>query len=117
VKGGDVRLRLGLRSTWFRVGVLALAKPEGPVAAGGQLTLNGLARGLAGVSLEQRAPNEAWKPLAKVKAGAGGAFAIAVKPTATNTLYRLAFGTTVRSTPIRVVVSHTAADGAMLGER
>jgi stage II sporulation protein D len=117
VKGGDVRLRLGLRSTWFRVGVLALAKPEGPVAAGGQLTLNGLARGLSGVSLEQRAPNEAWKPFAKVKAGAGGAFAIAVKPTATNTLYRLAFGTTVRSTPIRVVVSHTAADGAMLGER
>ena len=114
VKGGDVRHLLGLRSTWFRVGALALAKPEGPVAPGGQLTLNGLARGLSGVSLEQRAPDESWKPVAKVKPGGGGGFAIAVKPAAT-TQYRLAFGTIVRSTPIRVVVSQTAADGAMLG--
>ncbi len=116
VKGGDVRRLLGLRSTWFRVGVLALAKPEAPVAPGGQLTLNGLARGLSGVSLEQRAPNEGWKPVAKVKPASGGAFAIVVKPAAT-TLYRLAFGTTARSTPIRAVVSQTTADGAMLGER
>ena len=73
----------------------------------------GIARGLAGVTLEQRAPGEGWAPLVKVKPGAGGAFAAAVKPTAT-TEYRLAYGTTARSTPIRVVVAHTNGQGGML---
>ncbi len=113
VTSGDVRRLLGLRSTWFRVGVLTLAQPAAPVAVGGQITLTGIARGLTGTSLEQKAPGQAWAPLAKVKPGAGGAFAIAVKPTAT-TLYRLAYGTTVRSTPIRVSVSGPQAQGTMV---
>jgi hypothetical protein len=109
IKGGDVRRLLGLRSTWFRVGVLALSRPEAPLELGHQLTLPGIARGLAGVTLEQQAPGEAWKPLAKVKPRADGAFAVAVKPTAT-TLYRLAYGT-ARSTPVRVVVTHSPSHG------
>jgi stage II sporulation protein D len=112
VTGADVRRLLGLRSTWFRVGALALAPPEGAVAPGGQLTLNGLARGLAGVVLEQKPPGESWKPLATVKPTAGGGFAIAVQPTAT-TLYRLAFRT-ARSATIRVAVSPPAATSGML---
>jgi stage II sporulation protein D len=112
IKGGDVRRLLDLRSTWFRIGVLALARPEAPVAPGGQLTLTGIARGLAGVTLEQQAPGETWKPVAKVKSAPSGAFAVAVKPTAT-TLYRLAYGTT-RSTAVRVVVSHSTAQRAMV---
>ena len=115
VSGADVRRLLGLRSTWFRVGVLTLATPEAPVAAGGQLTLTGLARGVTGTTLEQRAPGEGWTPLAKVKPNATGLFAIAVKPTGT-TLYRLAYGTTIRSTPIRVSVSGMQAQGTMVGE-
>jgi stage II sporulation protein D len=112
VAGGDVRRLLGLRSTWFRVGMLALARPEAPLEPGRKLTLTGIARGLAGVALEQRAPGEAWKPLVKVKARPGGAFAVAVKPAAT-TSYRLAAGT-ARSTPVRVVVSHSTAPSGML---
>ena len=115
VKGADVRTRLGLRSTWFRVGALALAPPEGPVPPGGQLTLNGLARGLAGVVLEQKLAGESWKPFADVKPAAGGGFAIAVQPTAT-TLYRLAFRT-ARSASIRVTVSTSAATSGMLRRR
>jgi stage II sporulation protein D len=115
VKGADVRTRLGLRSTWFRVGALALAPPEGPVPPGGQLTLNGLARGLAGVVLEQKPAGEGWKPFASVKPTAGGGFAIAVQPAAT-TLYRLAFRT-ARSASIRVTVSTSAAPSGMLGRR
>jgi stage II sporulation protein D len=111
VNGGDVRRLLGLRSTWFRVGVLTLAKPDAPLALGGQLTLTGIARGLAGVVLEERPAGAAWRPLAKVKAGAGGGFAVAVKPEAT-TFYRLAFGT-VRSATIRVTVSPSAASDGM----
>jgi SpoIID/LytB domain protein len=116
ITGGDSRFRLGLRSTWYRVGMLALAKPSTPVAPGGQLTLNGIARGLSGVTLEQRAAGAGWQSLAKVKPGVGGAFAIVVKPEAA-TLYRLAYGPTVRSTAIRVVVSQTAASHGMLRAR
>ena len=113
VKGGDVRLRLGLRSTWFRVGVLALSRPEAPLEPGHQLTLSGIARGLSGATLEERSSSAAWTPVAKVKPGAGGAFAVPVSPPVT-TEYRLAYGSTARSTPIRVVVSHSTAKGGML---
>jgi SpoIID/LytB domain protein len=112
VKGGDVRFRLGLRSTWFRIGMLALARPEAPLEPGHQLTMSGIARGLAGVTLEQRTPGKPWAPLAKVKPGAAGAFAVAVKPDVT-TQYRLAAGT-ARSAVVRVVVAHTAAQGGIL---
>jgi stage II sporulation protein D len=112
VKAGDVRRLLDLRSTWFRVGALALARPEAPLEPGHQLTLPGVARGLSGVTLEQRAPGSPWAPLAKVKPGAGGAFAVVVKPDVT-TEYRLAAGT-ARSAVVRVVVAHTTAQGGML---
>jgi stage II sporulation protein D len=112
VKAGDVRRLLRLRSTWFRVGTLALARPEAPVEPGHQLTLPGIARGLTGVTLEQRAAGGPWAPLAKVKPNAGGAFAVAVKPDVT-TQYRLAAGT-ARSEVVRVVVAHPPAQSAML---
>ena len=112
VNGGDVRRLLGLRSTWFRVGVLALGRPEAPLEPGHQLTLPGIARGLAGVTLEQRTPGSPWAPLAKVKPNGRGAFAVAVKPEVT-TQYRLAAGT-ARSAVVRVVVAHTTAQRGML---
>jgi stage II sporulation protein D len=112
VNGGDVRRLLGLRSTWFRVGVLALGRPEAPLEPGHQLTLPGIARGLAGVTLEQRTPGTPWAPLAKVKPNGRGAFAVAVKPEVT-TQYRLAAGT-ARSAVVRVVVAHTTAQRGML---
>ena len=112
VKAGDVRRLLRLRSTWFRVGTLALARPEAPLEPGHQLTLPGIARGLTGVTLEQRAAGGPWAPLAKVKPNAVGAFAVAVKPDVT-TQYRLAAGT-ARSEVVRVVVAHPPAQSAML---
>jgi stage II sporulation protein D len=113
IPGADVRRLLELRSTWFRVGALALARPEGPLEPGHQLTVSGIARGLTGVTLEQRAPGTTWTPLVRVKPGVGGAFAAAVRPTAT-TEYRLAYGITARSAPIRVVVAHSTARGGIL---
>ena len=112
VNAGDVRRLMGLRSTWFRVGVLALARPEAPLEPGHQLTLPGIARGLAGVTLEARTPGAPWAPLAKVKPNARGAFAVAIKPEVT-TQYRLAAGT-ARSAVVRVVVAHTNARRGML---
>jgi stage II sporulation protein D len=112
VKGGDVRRLLGLRSTWFRVGMLALARPDAPLEPGHQLTLSGIARALTGVTLEQQPTGQGWAPLAPVKPNSSGSFAVAVKP-GTTTRYRLAAGT-ARSTPIRVVVSHSPAQGGKL---
>jgi stage II sporulation protein D len=101
VPGDVVRTKLGLRSTWFRVGVLALEPPEGPLEYGGRLKLKGIVRGSAQVSLEQRVSKTIWEPAARVKPGAGGVVSVAVRPLVT-TDYRLAvassklFGRTVR---------------------
>ena len=45
VPGEVVRTTLGLRSTWFRVGVLGIEPPAAPVEYGATTKLTGLARG------------------------------------------------------------------------
>ena len=102
VRGDDVRTKLGLRSTWFRVGALALQKPARPVETGGAVTLAGLARGLT-ATLEAKPYGGQWAPVGAVKPGAGGAVATRVKP-AISTEYRLASGN-VRTPPARVLVA------------
>jgi stage II sporulation protein D len=103
VPATEVRRRLGLRSTWFRVGVLALEPLAKPVVYGGRARLAGSVRGLANVTLEQRAGTAAWETAGELKPGADGRFALAVKPLSTVD-YRLASGT-VRGTPVRVGVA------------
>lgn len=100
--GGEVRTRLGLRSTWFRVGVLSLTKPATPVTYGAAATLAGTVRGLA-ATLEAKPAGGAWAAVGTVKGGAGGALATAVKPTV-STEYRLAAGA-VRTGHVRVLVA------------
>ena len=56
----DVRARLGLRSSTFRLGTLRLAAPAGKVAPGSQLRLTGTARDVDRPRLEKRAPGGAW---------------------------------------------------------
>jgi stage II sporulation protein D len=106
LRGSDVRRALGLRSTWFRVGVLALPVPAKPLAYGAAAKLTGTARGLAKVALEQQS-GTSWKAVANVQPVSGGAFTISVRPTAT-TQYRLAAGT-ARTAPTRVRVSPQVA--------
>ena len=102
VRGGDVRTKLGLRSTWFRVGALALQKPVRPIETGGAVTLAGTARGLT-ATLEAKPYGGQWAAVGGVKPGTGGAVATQVKPTI-STEYRLASGS-VRTPPARVLVS------------
>jgi stage II sporulation protein D len=90
VRGGDFRRALDLRSTWFRIGVLALPTPAKPLAYGAAGKLNGTARGLAKPVLEQL-KGTTWTPAGSVQAQANGSFAITVRP-ATTTRYRLASG-------------------------
>ncbi|HZS25414.1 MAG TPA: SpoIID/LytB domain-containing protein [Gaiellaceae bacterium] len=88
VPGTTLRSALGLRSTWFTVGVLSLAPPPAaPLVYGSALTLQGVVRGVGGtVTLEERQSGGAWQPVSSVPAGA---MKLAQRPTIT-TDYRLA---------------------------
>jgi SpoIID/LytB domain protein len=90
IRSGDLRRGLGLRSTWFRVGVLTLTPPATPVAFGAAGKLAGTARGVGKAVLEQRV-GAGWSAVAPVHPQPNGSFAVTVRPTA-STQYRLAAG-------------------------
>jgi stage II sporulation protein D len=90
--GGATQSALGLRSTWFSVGVLSLQppSPNRPIASGTRVRLSGVVRGVRGVVLQQRSTGTPWKQLRSiVPAPKTGAFHFSVKP-AQTTDYRLA---------------------------
>jgi stage II sporulation protein D len=91
VPATTLRSAIGLRSTWFTVGVMSLSAPvpSAPVAYGSPLTLIGTVRGVSGVTLEQRPLGGAWQSIGPV---ASGALKLTQKP-AITTDYRLATGT------------------------
>ena len=89
--GSDVRRALDLRSTWFRIGVLSLATPDAPVTFGGRVSLNGVARNLPAVGLEQRQSDQSWRRLGRVARGPNGSVTFAARPKV-PTDYRLASG-------------------------
>ena len=99
---GDIRRELGLRSTWFRVGVLSLPQPLKPHVFGGTSRLAGIGRGVEGAQLEHRAP-AGWRAVATPKVAKDGTFSVAVRPT-TSAEYRLAAGS-ARTAAIRLGVS------------
>ncbi|TML87119.1 MAG: SpoIID/LytB domain-containing protein [Actinobacteria bacterium] len=105
VPAGTVRTKLKLRSTWFDVGVLSLSRPlpAAPVEFGGAVQLSGVARGIAGVALEQRSAGSTWQAVGPVAPAADGTVAIPAKPTVT-TDYRLAT-TTAAAAPVRIAVA------------
>ena len=87
----DVRTRLGLRSTAFRLGVLRLARPATPVIAGKTLVLSGIIRDVDDAVLEKLGPEGAWLLAAKPILRSDGMFTITLRPTTTVT-YRLSAG-------------------------
>ncbi|HYA09806.1 MAG TPA: SpoIID/LytB domain-containing protein [Gaiellaceae bacterium] len=91
VGANTVLAALGLRSTWFDVGVLSLAPPVPslPIPYGSTVQLSGLVRGVAGVSLEQRPSAATWQPLGPVVTQPDGTVQLTETPTIT-TDYRLA---------------------------
>jgi stage II sporulation protein D len=101
VTGSDLRRALKLRSTWFRIGVLSLAKPEAPVTFGKKISLSGVARSLPSVRLDQRQAGSAWQPVGPVAPGPGGAVTISAKPRV-PTDFRLTSG------PVRSTIAHVS---------
>jgi stage II sporulation protein D len=84
----DVRARLGLRSTAFRIGVLKVAPPPAVAKAGAAVVVSGLARDVTAPVLEKLGSAGTWLPSAKVAPAADGTFAVTVRPKSTAT-YRL----------------------------
>jgi SpoIID/LytB domain protein len=99
--GSEVRSALGLRSTWFQVGVLALGAPVTPLAYGTTTALSGTARGVSSVELQQFAAGN-WKIVSTLTPH-GGAVAPRVKPEQSSR-FRLVAGT-VASDPVVVAVA------------
>jgi stage II sporulation protein D len=89
--GATVAGALGLRSTWFSVTMMSLQQPApvAPVTYGSSVTLTGLVRGIAGVSLEQRPYGGTWSLVGPVTPAADGSLLLPETPAAT-TDYRLA---------------------------
>jgi SpoIID/LytB domain protein len=90
--GNAVAAALGLRSTWFSVGVLSLLppSPNSTVSAGATVTLTGVVRGVKNVELQERPAGGTWSDLAPVTPDPKtGAISIGVTPSVT-TDYRLA---------------------------
>jgi SpoIID/LytB domain protein len=94
LSGSDVRTALGLRSTWFSIGVLALDPlPAKTLTFGTPFTLTGLGRSLPDLLLEQRAPDtSAWTVNRSVDTAADGSFSVPVKAAAPEE-YRVVSGT------------------------
>ncbi len=100
----EVRARLGLKSTSFRLGVLRFGSASEKTRAGKPVKLTGTARDVDDVGLEQLQPDGTWSPAGvKLKPTADGTFTVSVRPTQSTT-YRLASpGVTGPSLAVRVL--------------
>jgi stage II sporulation protein D len=104
VPAATVRSALGLRSTWFRIGVLALQRPATtPVTFGTRAKLGGLIRSVKGVTLERKGAGGIWEKIADVRPGGKGVFEHVFKGERTAD-YRLATAT-LKGAPLRVPVA------------
>ena len=99
VAGSTIRNALGLRSTWFRFGLLSLS-PAGTATYGSSITLLGAARGTSSVYLEDRALGGSWKSLGRLKPKDG----TLVKSTKTLPVF-------TASKPLNVVAVADSANG------
>ena len=92
VTGPGFRDDLGLRSTWFTIGWLALTPQPAPLLFGTTTAVTGLVRGLSGVVLEEKPSGSAWEAVSPVSPDSTGAFSTPITPRAT-TQFRLSEGT------------------------
>jgi stage II sporulation protein D len=85
--GTTFQTRLGLRSSWFSVSVLAF-RGGGRVEFGKGTKLTGIARGFRAATIEQRVAGGSWGSAAPLERRPDGTFAVVAKPRVT-TWYRI----------------------------
>jgi stage II sporulation protein D len=115
--GSALQADLGLRSTWFSVGMLVFTPPATPIAFGGTGTLSGTVRGVSDVTIEGRLRGGTWTTVQTVAPGADGAFSVAVSP-ASTTQYRFAAGglhAGLVTVAVKPLVQATVATGTVQG--
>ncbi len=117
ISAADVRRALGLRSTWFRISLLALTAPSTPAIFNTPLTLTGVARGLAAVTLEFRPLRGSWRAIGSARAAQDGTVSVSIRPRETGD-YRLISRST-RSDRVRIAVApyvrfHALSDASTL---
>ena len=86
--GQDLRDLLGLRSTFFEVGVMQLERAAAAVPAGAPVQLSGFVRGLAPVTLERSEAGGPWSAVRRLRLAPTGRFRTTVRPDR-PTAYRL----------------------------
>ena len=97
ISGGDLRSILGLRSTWFSIGVLRLTG-GGSIQKGEAKRLHALARNLDGATLQRRNGSGGWVNIRSIEGSVG----VTVRPAATMSFrVRSPVATTA---PVRVAV-------------
>ncbi len=97
ISGADLRSVLGLRSTWFSIGVLRLSG-GGAIEQGQAKRLRALERNLGNVMLQRRNGAGQWVDVRAIQGGVN----VSVRP-ATTTHYRLK-SPAAATAPVRVVV-------------
>ncbi len=89
LSGSEIRKRLALRSTAFRLGTLRFVTSPSPTTTRTRVRLAGLARDVEVASLERLGVNGGWIPVVqRLTVQADGSFAAVVRPKQTTT-YRL----------------------------
>jgi stage II sporulation protein D len=80
VRGDTLRSVLGLRSTWFRIGLLKLVPHESIVVYGDRARLTGRARSVGKAWLETRRAGGEWQKLRGLELTSASRFSTSVKP-------------------------------------
>jgi stage II sporulation protein D len=100
--GSDLRRILGLRSSWFSIGVLSLSQPAKALVYGIKSNLSGIARAVKGARIE-RLSGGTWESVVAVAPASDGTFTASIAPKATAS-YRISDGK-ASSAPVKVSVA------------
>ena len=94
LRSADVRAKLGLRSTAFKLGVLRIGLPSPSTGAGAPVVIPGVARDVSAPILEKLGASGSWLPSVRIRPGPDGAFVATVRPKLTATYRLVADGVT-----------------------
>jgi hypothetical protein len=98
----DVRARLGLKSTGFRLGTLRLDPPAQAKGASPIVQLTGVARQVEGATIERRTADGSWVTAKRLSPAADGTFAVKLRASGTTVLRLSADGVSGPPLTVRV---------------